>query len=107
MFFKMLDLDEDGFLSRSDLNKAAKRLGWSWHEAPLLAVLDLLSISKPIPKSEFIALIHKVVVDLSMSGARTKNYISSPAFNGHSAVESAVVQMLDEGVQVVQQVKWN
>ncbi len=49
----------------------------------------------------------KVVVDLSMSGARTKNYISSPAFNGHSAVESAVVQMLDEGVQVVQQVKWN
>ncbi len=60
MFFKMLDLDEDGFLSRSDLNKAAKRLGWSWHEAPLLAVLDLLSISKPIPKSEFIALIHKI-----------------------------------------------
>ncbi|MEN8246152.1 MAG: hypothetical protein ABFS43_14760 [Thermodesulfobacteriota bacterium] len=63
MFFKMLDLDEDGFLSRSDLNKAAKRLGWSWHEAPLLAVLDLLSITKPIPKSEFVAFIHKINTD--------------------------------------------
>ena len=60
MFFKMLDLDEDGFLSRSDLNNSAKRFGWSWHEAPLLAVFDLLSISKPIPKSEFIALIHQI-----------------------------------------------
>ncbi|MBW2613175.1 MAG: hypothetical protein JRE14_17405 [Deltaproteobacteria bacterium] len=189
MFFKTLDLDKDGFLSRSDLNNSAKRFRWSWHEAPLLAVLDLLSISKPIPKSEFIALIHqihndplgpygnillksphflqpaslrgdripnnktagednrneiqkkerpaqpdfntlagflekatctkvaiqyqsllenlKVVVDLSLSGARTKNYISSPAFNDLSAVESAVVQMLDEGVQVVRQVMWN
>jgi hypothetical protein len=60
MFFKMLDLDKDGFLSRSDLNNSAKRFGWSWHEAPLLAVFDLLSISKPISKSEFIALIHQI-----------------------------------------------
>ena len=63
MFFKMLDLDKDGFLSRSDLNNSAKRLGWSWNEAPLLAVFDLLSISKPIPKSEFIALIHQIHKD--------------------------------------------
>ena len=60
MFFKMLDLDKDGFLSRSDLNNSAKRFRWSWHEAPLLAVLDLLSISKPIPRSKFIALIHQI-----------------------------------------------
>jgi hypothetical protein len=60
MFFKTLDLDKDGFLSRSDLNDSAKRFGWSWHEAPLLAVFDLLCISKPIPKSEFIALIHQI-----------------------------------------------
>ncbi len=60
MFFKTLDLDKDGFLSRSDLNNSAKRFGWSWHEAPLLAVFDLLSISKPIPKNEFIALIHQI-----------------------------------------------
>jgi len=63
MFFKTLDLDKDGFLSRSDLNNSAKRFRWSWHEAPLLAVFDLLSISKPIPKSEFIALIHQIQND--------------------------------------------
>ena len=63
MLFKMLDLDEDGSLSRSDLTEAAKRLGWSWYEAPLLAVLDLLSISKPIPKSEFVSIIHKIQTD--------------------------------------------
>ena len=56
MLFETLDFDNDGFLSRSDLNKSAKRLGWSWHEAPLLAVFDLLSISGPIPKSEFFRL---------------------------------------------------
>ncbi len=63
MFFKTLDMDKDGFLSRTDLNDSAKRLGWSWHEAPLLAVFDLLSISKPIPKSEFIAFIHQIYND--------------------------------------------
>ena len=60
MFFDTLDLDKDGFLSRSDLNTSARRFRWSWHEAPLLAVFDLLSISKPIPKSEFIDYIHQI-----------------------------------------------
>ena len=49
----------------------------------------------------------QVVVDLSLSGARTKNYISVPDFNGLSAVESAVAQMLNEGIQVVRQIKWD
>jgi hypothetical protein len=49
----------------------------------------------------------QVVVDVSLSGARTKNYIPSLAFNGRSAVESAVVQMLDEGVQVARRIEWN
>jgi hypothetical protein len=49
----------------------------------------------------------QVVVDLSISGARIKNYISSRVFNGLSAVESAVVQMLDEGIKVVRQIEWN
>jgi hypothetical protein len=48
----------------------------------------------------------QVVVDLSISGARIKNYISSRVFNGLSAVESAVVQMLDEGIKVVRQIEW-
>jgi hypothetical protein len=50
--FEKLDLDKDGFLSRYDLNQAATLFGWSWQEAPLLAVLDLLSISKPISKPD-------------------------------------------------------
>mgnify|MGYP001819406315 FL=1 len=49
----------------------------------------------------------QVVVDLSISGARIKNYISSRVFSGLSAVESAVVQMLDEGIKVVRQIEWN
>jgi hypothetical protein len=49
----------------------------------------------------------RAVVDLSLTGARIKNYLSSPAFNGLSAVESAVVQMTAEGEQVVRQVEWN
>lgn len=63
MFFHTLDLDKDGFLSRSDLNTSAKRLGWSWNEAPLLAVFDLLSIPKPIPKRKFIAHIQQILND--------------------------------------------
>ena len=63
IFFDTLDLDKDGFLSRDDLNSAAKQFGWSWHEAPFLAVFDLLSISEPIPKSEFMAFIHQIHTD--------------------------------------------
>lgn len=63
VLFKTLDLDKDGFLSRADLNNSAKRLGWSWHEAPLLAVFDLLSIAKPIPQSEFITLVQQIQND--------------------------------------------
>lgn len=55
--FAKLDLVNDEFLSRSDLNNSAQRLGWSWPEAPLLAALDLLSMSKPIAKIEFAELL--------------------------------------------------
>ena len=47
--FDLLDLDKDGELSRSELHMAAKQLGWHWHEAPLLAVLDLFTIHKWFP----------------------------------------------------------
>jgi len=58
--FKSLDLDGDGYLSRSELTAAANRYGWSWREAPILAVLDLLSISGPIPERAFIAYIQQI-----------------------------------------------
>ncbi|MBW1790179.1 MAG: hypothetical protein JRK53_26800, partial [Deltaproteobacteria bacterium] len=53
--FDLLDLNKDGELSRAELHRAAKQLEWHWHEAPTLAVLDLLTILKPIPKNTFIA----------------------------------------------------
>jgi len=45
----------------------------------------------------------RVVVDLSICGARLRNYIPSPLYGGASAVASAVNQMTGAGVQVV---KW-
>jgi len=48
----------------------------------------------------------QVVVDLSLSGARTSNFLSSSLYGGFSAVESAVREMLSEGVRVVQHVEW-
>jgi len=60
MLFDTLDMDHDGFLSRDDLKKAAKRFNWSWREAPFLAVFDLLSISKPISKPEFAEFIQQM-----------------------------------------------
>ena len=48
----------------------------------------------------------QIVVDLSICGARTRNYLPSPLYNGLSAVESAVHQMAAAGVQVVRRVEW-
>ena len=48
----------------------------------------------------------QVVVDLSLSGGRLRNYIPGPQFDGLSAIESAVRQMQSAGVQVVQRVTW-
>jgi hypothetical protein len=48
----------------------------------------------------------QVVVDLNLCGARRRNFIPSPAFDGLSAVESAVRQMTAAGVKVVRRVGW-
>jgi len=48
----------------------------------------------------------QVVVDLSLCGARLRNYVPGLQFEGFSAIESAVRQMLSAGVQVVQRVTW-
>jgi len=61
--FDLLDVNRDGELSRSELHIASKRLGWHWHEAPILAVLDLLSILKPIPRSTFISYMNQIIED--------------------------------------------
>jgi hypothetical protein len=48
----------------------------------------------------------QIVVDLSMSGARTSNFVSSELFGGLSAVESAIREMTHAGVRVAQSVVW-
>ncbi|MBN1930210.1 MAG: hypothetical protein JW786_01195 [Desulfobacterales bacterium] len=48
----------------------------------------------------------QVIVDLNLSGARTSNFISTSMFDGLSAVEAAVREMIDAGVCVVQSIKW-
>jgi nicotinamidase-related amidase len=48
----------------------------------------------------------RIVVDLSICGARTRNFLPSPLYNGLSAVESAVHKMAAAGVQVVRRVEW-
>jgi nicotinamidase-related amidase len=48
----------------------------------------------------------RVVVDLSICGARLRNYLPSPLYEGVSAVESAIRQMTDTDVQVVRRVEY-
>ena len=48
----------------------------------------------------------QLVVDLSLSGARTVNYEPSSSYGGLSVVESAVGEMMKEGVRVVECVRW-
>jgi hypothetical protein len=48
----------------------------------------------------------RVAVDLSLSGARTSNYMRSEFFEGMSAAEAAVREMIASGVCVVPQVTW-
>ncbi len=48
----------------------------------------------------------RVAVDLSLAGARASNYVRSELFEGMSAVESAVREMLAAGVRVAPQVAW-
>ena len=48
----------------------------------------------------------RVVVDLSLSGARTTNFRSSILYGGLSAVESAVREMMDAKVRVAESIQW-
>ncbi len=77
--FDLLDLNKDGELSRSELHRAAKQLEWHWHEAPTLAVLDLLTILKPIPKNTFIAYMNQITED--PLGPYGKVLLNAPHFS--------------------------
>lgn len=61
--FDELDLGLDGKLSRQELHQAAVRLGWQWHEAPIYALLDFLTIRTPLKKDDFISCMSQVSRD--------------------------------------------
>lgn len=43
----------------------------------------------------------QVVVDLKMCGARASNYMPTPLFDGKSAVENAIDQMINAGIKII------
>jgi len=63
LLFDLLDLNHDDRISRLELHKAAKRLGWHWQEAPILALLDLLALHEPIPRNLFTAAMQQIQKD--------------------------------------------
>ena len=61
--FELLDLNKDGRVARSELHTAAERMGWRWQEAPIFALLDLLTIPEPITKKRFTAYLQQIADD--------------------------------------------
>ena len=61
--FNILDLNKNGKLSRSELHESAQRMGWHWNEAPVFAVLDLLTVLKPVSKNDFISYMTQIIED--------------------------------------------
>lgn len=61
--FDLLDLDADDALSRTELHRAARLLGWHWREAPLYAVLDLLTLRPPLSRARFAACMDQMARD--------------------------------------------
>lgn len=87
--FNRLDLNKNGELSRLELHKSAKRLGWHWNEAPILAVLDLFTILKPISKNNFIAYMTQVIKD--PHGPFGKVLLNSPHFLSSTTSKKTII----------------
>lgn len=61
--FHDLDLDDDGFLTRDELHEAARRLGWGWSAAPILAVLDRLTLEAKLSRDVFMECMDMILGD--------------------------------------------
>ena len=89
--FDLLDLDHDSRVSRSELHTAAHRLGWSWHAAPLLALLDLLTILSPIPREQFKVIMQQMQDDPLRHTAMNLETAASSAANDPAAQSNPAV----------------
>jgi len=90
--FNSLDLDKDGELSRSELHESARRMGWHWKEAPVLAVLDLFAVLKPISRNNFIAYMTQISED--PHGPYGKVLLNSPLFLSSTSSKKLKVSKL-------------
>ncbi|MBW1752393.1 MAG: hypothetical protein JRJ46_04680 [Deltaproteobacteria bacterium] len=90
--FNTLDLDKDGVLFRSELHESARRMGWHWKEAPVLAVLDLFSVLKPISRNNFIAYMTQISED--PHGPYGKVLLNSPLFLSSTSSKKLKVSKL-------------
>ena len=77
--FDLLDLNHDDSVSRLELHTAAKRIGWHWHEAPVLAILDLLTLSKPMSREQFAIIMQQMQED--PLGPYGKVLLNSPHYS--------------------------
>jgi hypothetical protein len=91
--FEILDLDNDGQISRSELHKAAELLGWHWHAAPVFALLDLMTISGPMTKDRFTTCIQQISED--PMGPYGRVLLNSPHYS--SVVPAMPDQSLSHG----------
>lgn len=87
--FNILDHNQDGELSRSELHESALRMGWHWHEAPILAVLDLFTIRRPISENDFVEYLSQMVED--PRGPFGKVLLNSPHFGPSNAANETVI----------------
>ena len=94
--FNRLDLNKNGELSRSELHVSARRMGWHWKQAPLLAVLDLLSVPRPISKNNFISYMTQIFED--PQGPFGKVLLNAPYFSSSTASKKTDISEPKNGV---------
>ncbi len=87
--FNRLDIDKNGELSRSELHESARRMGWHWNEAPVLAVLDLFTVLKPISRDNFIAYMTQIIED--PHGPYGKVLLNSRPFLSSTASKRTII----------------
>jgi hypothetical protein len=87
--FNRLDIDKNGELSRSELHESARRMGWHWNEAPVLAVLDLFTVLKPISRDNFIAYMTQIIED--PHGPYGKVLLNSHPFLSSTASKRTII----------------